>query len=398
MNKVSAWLAAIVICFPSCWAVAEGYVPEMAWPAQGLILRVVRLTVRSEDGWLIKKNPGNISQEHYAYTVIDPISGRHMLSLGQNFHNYRVSGDILLVVRSLTEEGPDRIIEGRDIVSGKRLWMVPATSEYYNQVLLGEVYEGHLFFGDDEGIHKIKLPEGEPVQTRSWQETIEHPYRGSSIRHGELVVAGGRVYFGDGHRIWGLEADDLGRGWWNWCNASIGFADEAGVSGTGIGHHLVSLRPNGEHYFEPSVPGKEEWSWRLPCWGPKYPGELQVLGDLVITEALLYQKHKEFDTDDPRRIRCISLYLAAFDRFTGDVKWKVPMKPHAYAVYGDKIAVAAGHRTSGAESTMQYRIEIYNSQGKRLWRGPILPKRPWDILGVRDRFAVIDEDGMHCYE
>ncbi len=390
MNKSSAWLAAIVICFPSCWAVAEGYVPEMAWPTQGLTVKVIRLTVRSEEGWLILKRPGNISQKHYAYTVVDPISGRRMLTLSEKFHNCRVSGDILLAVRSVSEEPPGMIIEGWDIISGKLLWTVRTNN--LHRVMLGEVYEGHLFFGDAEGIHKIKLPEGEPVRTRLWQDTTKP---GSYSIRQELVVAGGRVYFGDGHRIWGLEADDLGRGWWNWCNAEIGFADEAGVSGIGIGHCLVSLRPNSEHYFEPSVHGKDGMSWWLPWQGY---GGLQVLGDLVITEVLLYETHPEFSVGDPGHIRRISWYLAAFDRFTGEVKWKVPMEPHSYAVYGDKIAVAAGHRTRGAESTMQYRIEIYNSQGKRLWRGPILPKRPWDLLGVRDRFVVIDEHGMHCYE
>lgn len=387
MNKGGAWLAAIVICLVSCWAVADGSVPELVWT-----VGVRGISVRSQDGWLILKRPGYLSEEHFAYQVLDPISGRPMLTLRKQYHKCRISGDILLAACSVSEESRGTIIEGWDIISGKLLWPVPAS----NQVLLGEVYEGHLFFGDDEGIHRINLAEWEPVQTRSWQETIEPPRY--SIRNRELVVAGGRVYFGDGHRIWGLQADDLGRGWWHWCNAEVGLADEAAVSGIGIGHHLVSLRPNGEHYFQPFVAGKEGSSWWLPCWRPTFPGGLQVVEDLVITQALLYQRRPEFSLGDPGHIRRISWYLAAFDRFTGEVKWKVPMEPHGYAVYGDKIAVAAGHRTSGAESTMQYRMEIYNSKGKRLWRGPLLPKHPSQIVGVRDRFGVISNHEMRCYK
>ena len=86
MNKGSAWLAAIVICLLGCWAVADGYVPELVWT-----VGVRGIGVRSQNGWLILKRPGYLSEEHFAYQVLDPISARPMLTLHKQYHNCRVS-------------------------------------------------------------------------------------------------------------------------------------------------------------------------------------------------------------------------------------------------------------------------------------------------------------------
>ncbi len=391
--KARGWLPALLLYLLAC-PTAHAYAPQEVWSVE-----TAGLQASSHGGFFLLEErlpyKAKVTEPSlYAYQVLDPITGKRLLTLPGEYHRARVSGGLLLTVRS-GEETPRRLIEAWDLNTGKPLWRVPATSESWNEVLLGEVYEGHLFFGDDEGIHKVRVPDATVVQTRAPANIAKRfDYQ---IRRGRpLVVAGGRVYFADGHRIWGLQADDLSRGWSNYCDAEIGLADDKGVTGIGIKHVLVSLKPDGTPYFVPDNRRDAGRHWFLEdLRGAR--SDPPAIGGLAIAHGLLYDVVDRYKRHDARHIQHISYYLAAFDRFSGEVRWKVPMRASHCAAYGDKVVVIARHGGSPSHRPARSRLEVYDSRGNRLWRGPV-PERLRGIVAAPGRFAVLDDRMLRCYK
>jgi hypothetical protein len=139
---------------------------------------------------------------------------------------------------------------------------------------------------------------------------------------------GGRVYFNlDGHRIYGLDANDLQRGWWNYCDARVDVADEEGVYGGA---------------------------------------------------TILY--------------------------VVGAVS-----KAYSPVIFGDKVAVYAGHRKgrgkdlppdpdSNAPAGFHWRLEIYDLQsGRRLWREPQTRNAPARLVSVGNHFFALASDTLTAY-
>lgn len=250
----------------------------------------------------------------------------------------RVSGSTLLVFDPVATS-----VVGYALPEGREAFRLAA----FPNVRLGPLIQDDLYWTDAEGLRRVRVSTGQSVDLRP----MGYP-------HDPPVADGGRVYVRlDGHEFAGLDRFDFSKGWRSYCDGVKFFPDEQGFVGSAWYHRLFRLDRS----------GKPSWPFNTGVENRFFAGQLDATGGRVVAAGCDVFRNAD-STEVLQKVYC-------FDRFSGRLLWQRAMEAELPAIFGNRVAIFAGHALRGptgeplreeGNSLMQWTLDIRDLESGRL--------------------------------
>lgn len=326
------------------------------------------VSLAAEDRWLLVRPYGPGCQ------VLDPETGRTAME-ARDCVLARVTGGLLVTARPV--EGSRRYdprarwtIEATNVSSRDTEWSIDADGEPG----LGDVVGGCFYYGDRAGLHRLPIPPRNPTgeQVRAFPESFTPQPR----------VWVDRVWFSDGHKLYSLDAGDLTRGWWYYCDCAPVSADEDGAYSISTnGYGLDALSTAGKRIWRPWSPERGRIAHGRDFFRDTFSvsGDYLVVGGRDFRSPVIGPPEERWYAELGTPV-VTSPYLYALRKRTGELIWRKPMAAVHPVVAGGKVVVWAGHRHTRRVDISPYpgnvgpgldwRLEVRDlSSGRLRWSG-----------------------------
>lgn len=355
-------------------------------------------TIKAQGGWLI------VNDDEKPISIIDPADGSTVLRL-TGYSRARASPSLVTAVRSgvANGKGAASFLDAWKMPEGVKQWSCPVAESTQP----GDTWNGYYYFSDVKGIHRIPLAPGK----RSSELVRAFEIRGSALPGPR--IGGNRLYFSDGHSIYGLDLNAPQHAWAAYCDCLVEFADVDGAYGSGtVSFNLAALRPTGKPagVATDGLPTRRPGAQVSAAESGEHffrvfsRGDFTVAGNAITSGG--YDCVSNYSYDPPS---VISEYLYVFHKLTGKLLWKKPMSAVHSVLLPGKVMVWAGHRrpksaphgpnrVPGIED-LEWRLETYDLEtGRRLWRSPARRDPLPGLVAVGRHYFMLENGRLTGYQ